>query len=304
MRIKLLYRHGEVWPWSMGKGFENALKELGHDIDVFISEKDSGHQVNQYEALYKFLEEPCDLFLAMGGGDKYRAFHYNEKIREYVRSMKVPRLAYFMESMKTRTITKMRYESTVSLWSHILTCDETELEGIKHLGCKNVEYAPGWVDEKVFYPMDIPVKHEFQFIGYVHKHRLLYVEHFAKHIGMRVGNYGTVEQYAEGINETKVVIGIPSVFQGLAQRVSETLACGKVLLHKVLPEELELSRQVFKDKEHIVFYKTMEEAVELAKYYASHDSEREKIEKSARAEILAKHTILQRAREFIYYAHA
>src|SRR3990167_5742313 len=99
MQISFIYRLGRAWPWSMGKGMELALKELGHNVNVFVSEKNSAYQVAQYESLYEFLQKPCDLLLVMGGGDKFCAFHYDEKIRKHVKNMKVPRLAYFMESM-------------------------------------------------------------------------------------------------------------------------------------------------------------------------------------------------------------
>lgn len=300
--ISLIYRIGGAWPWSMGKGMENALKELGHEVNVFVSEKNSGYQVAQYDNLYEFLQKPCDMLIAMGGGDKYCAFHYNEKIRKHVKNMKVPRLAYFMEGMKTRTITRMRYEKTIPLWTHILTCDETDVEEIRSLGCEKVGYAPGWVDETLFKPTRMPYKHEFQFIGYIHPHRILYVEHFKKHLAMIAGRYATIEEYIQGINETKILIGIPTIMKGYPQRVAETLACGKVLIHKRPAEDFKLSRQLFEDKKHIVLYDTMEEAVELAKYYSEHDDEREKIEENARKEICEKHTILRRAQEFINFA--
>ena len=198
MKINLLYRNGSVWPWSMGQGFENALKELGHKVSIFISEKDSGHQINQYDDLCEFVKIPCDLFIAIGGGDKYCALYYNTPARKALMKLKIPKLAYFMEGMETRTLTKIKYEITVPLWTHILTCDETDVEDIKSLGCKNVAYTPGWIDEKVFYPKGLPIKHEFQFIGYIHKHRLPYVNFFGEKLGMVVGRYDSIEDYEIG----------------------------------------------------------------------------------------------------------
>lgn len=301
MIINFLYRKGAVWPWSMGKGFENALKELGHKVNIFVSEKDSGHQVNQYKDLYKFIKTPCDLFIAMGGGDKYCAFYYDTPARKELMNLQVPKLAYFMEGMNSRTLTRNKYEVTIPLWTHILTCDETDVDWIKSRGCKNVAYIPGWVDEKVFYPKDVPIKYEFQFIGHVHKHREPYIRFFEKELKMRVGKYETIKDYVNGINETKILIGIPTVMRGFPLRVPETLACGKVLLHKRPPDDFPLARQLFKDKKNIVFYDTMEEAVELAKYYSSNNEARKLIEQSARQEILSKHTINRRVQEFIVY---
>ena len=303
LRINFLYRKGLAWPHSMGEGFINALRQLGHEVSVFLSEKDSGYQVNQYKPLHDFIKTPCDLFIAMGGGDKYCAFYYDTPARKELMNLKVPKLAYYMEGMNSRTLTKMKYEVTTKLWTHILTCDETDVKTLKKLGCKNVCYTPGWVDEKMFCPKDVPIKYEFQFIGYVQKHREPYVRFFEKELGMNVGKYETTEDYVNGINETKVLMGLPTIIQGFPQRVSETLACGKVLLHKRPPNEFPICQQLFKDREQIVFYDTVEEAVELAKYYSKHDKERCEIEVNAREEILKKHTILIRAKEFVDYAN-
>ena len=116
-------------------------------------------------------------------------------------------------------------------------------------------------------------------------------------------HYPTVKDYVGGINESKILIGLPSVFKGFTQRVTETLACGKVLLYPALPEYLPRSRSLFQDKKHIVFYNNLEEAVELARYYSLNDLERQKIEEASLQEVLDKHTIKKRAEQFINYAN-
>ena len=119
---------------------------------------------------------------------------------------------------------------------------------------------------------------------------------------MIVGKYETTEDYVVGINETKILMGIPTIMKGFPQRVSETLACGKLLIHKRPAEDFKISRELFKDRKHIILYDTMEEAVALAKYYLEHDDERKTIEENARKEIMEKHTLLMRTREFVNYA--
>src|SRR3990167_2596550 len=119
---------------------------------------------------------------------------------------------------------------------------------------------------------------------------------------MTVGLYEGIPNYVMGINQTKVLMGIPTVMMGFPQRITETMACGKLLIQKRPPSSFKISQQLFEDKKHIVFFDTMEEAVELAKYYLEHEDERKEIGENARKEILEKHTILIRAREFINYA--
>lgn len=303
MRINFLYRWGDAFPWSMGQGFINALEELGHTVISFEAKFNSVNQKPHNKAMLEFLQTPADLILVMGGGDKYCGFYADEEIMDFMCNAKIPRITYFMESMFSRKRTESRYVRSIKCWSHILTVDETDIPEIKKYGCENVDYVPGWVDEKTFHPIELPLRYEFQFIGFPHIHRQPYIEYLQKHLRMVNNHYPTVKDYVGGINETKILVGLPSVFKGFTQRVSETLACGKVLLYPSLPEYLPRSRALFEDKKHIVFYNSLEEAVELARHYSKNDSERKKIERASLREILDKHTIIKRAQQFIMYAH-
>ena len=75
MKINFIYRRGGAFPWSMGQGMENAIKELGHEVNTFIAEKDSVRQIPSYDKFFEFIKTPCDLLLVMGGGDKYYSFY-------------------------------------------------------------------------------------------------------------------------------------------------------------------------------------------------------------------------------------
>jgi spore maturation protein CgeB len=240
----------------------------------------------------------------MGGGDKYCGFYADESIMDFMVNCPIPRLTYFMESMYSRKRTSSRYMRSIKCWSHILTVDETDIISIQNFGCSKVKYISGWVDEKVFRPMpEIKERVEFQFIGFPHIHRQPMIEYLERELGMQNNRYYTLEDYVGGINETRILIGLPSVFNGFTQRVTETLSCGKVLLYPKLPNNFELSKEVFKDRKHILYYNTLEEAVELARFYSANDILRKRIEKQARQEILNKHTIKIRAQQFLDYIH-
>jgi spore maturation protein CgeB len=51
---------------------------------------------------------------------------------------------------------------------------------------------------------------------------------------------------------------------------------------------------LFENKKHLVWFKTPEEAVKLARYYMEHPLEREKIAKQGHKEYLSKHTAQKR----------
>ena len=288
----------------MGQGFINALEELGHTVVFFKARLNSVNQKPHNEAMLEFLKTPADLILAMGGGDKYCGFYADDSIIDFMVHSPIPRITYFMESMFSRKRTESRYLRSIKCWSHILTVDESDILAIKQYGCDNVDYVAGWVDEKVFRPIQLPIRVDFQFIGFPHIHRQPYIEYFKEHLGIENNKYFSLQDYVGGINETKILIGVRSVFKGFTQRVTETLACGKVLLYPSLPDYLPRSKEIFKDKKHIVYYNDMAEAVELGRYYLNNETERKEIEVNARKEILDKHTIKMRAKQFLNYINA
>ena len=77
------------------------------------------------------------------------------------------------------------------------------------------------------------------------------------------------------------------------------MACGTLLLVKYFPG---LST-VFNNKEHLVWYHTKDEAVQLARYYMNATKEREQIAEAGRQEVLAHHTWDHRISEILSFAN-
>ena len=65
------------------------------------------------------------------------------------------------------------------------------------------------------------------------------------------------------------------------------MGSGSMLLTDYAPHIDEL----FEDGKHCVFYRSIDEAVDKARYYLKHDAEREKIARAGFEEVMAKHTI-------------
>jgi len=78
-------------------------------------------------------------------------------------------------------------------------------------------------------------------------------------------------------------------------RVFEGLACKKLLL----TEDVPAIHDHFEDGRHLVLFKTIDEAVEKARYYLAHDNERNHIAAAGYAEFLDKHTYMHRAKHIL-----
>ncbi len=86
--------------------------------------------------------------------------------------------------------------------------------------------------------------------------------------------------------------GTPCAHQ-VSPRVYEALACGAFL---AVDERRDIWK-LFKDKQHLVVFRNVDELRELLTYYLAHPGERDKIARRGREEVLAKHTYVHRARE-------
>ena len=80
-----------------------------------------------------------------------------------------------------------------------------------------------------------------------------------------------------------------------AQGYSETLGCGSFQMVDAKKDVVTL----FKSGEHMVCFKKIGEAKELAKYYLGRPQERKEIAQKGRSEVLAKHTYVHRIEELL-----
>lgn len=99
---------------------------------------------------------------------------------------------------------------------------------------------------------------------------------------------------ADIYRKSKIVFNTAAV-DDIGMRVFEAMATGSFLLTEWTPTLPEL----FENKKHLVWYNSMDEAVELAKYYLEHEEEREAIAKAGMEEVLAKHTYEKRFQDIL-----
>lgn len=86
--------------------------------------------------------------------------------------------------------------------------------------------------------------------------------------------------------ESKVVFNI-------AMKDDVNMRCFEALGSKsfLLTDKVQSIEDIFTDKEHLVLYDSLDDAIEKAKYYIEHDEEREKIALAGYQHVLKHHTI-------------
>ena len=109
------------------------------------------------------------------------------------------------------------------------------------------------------------------------------------------GEPASGQDAADIFRKSKIVFNTAAV-DDFNMRVPESTATGTFLLTEWVPD---LEKAGYIDGKHLVTYRTMDEAVEKAKYYLAHEAEREAIAKAGMEHTLAHHTYVHRAQEML-----
>lgn len=180
---------------------------------------------------------------------------------------------------------------------------------------RNIEIrqAVGWLphaaEPEAYHPFEILKRWDVCFIGHVQTEknyngftRVDALDRLFKEFPNFY--YGTRSPLEEGKNlfedaakkycQAKIVFNV-SIKDDLNMRVQEVLATKSFLLTNWIPT----LEEVYKDGVHLVTYKTLDEMVEKAKYYLTHDKEREKIALAGYKECIAKHTYQERVKKVL-----
>lgn len=176
-------------------------------------------------------------------------------------------------------------------FDHVFVAQKRALEEFKRDGVDAI-----WLPhaaEPLAYPNTPSIKkYDLCFIGHVNDpNRLDALDRMFREFPNFFYGVRRFEEAAEKYCQSKIVFNI-AMRDDINMRVFETLCSGSFLLTNWLPTLGDL----FEDGKHLVTYKTLDEAVEKAKYYIAHDDEREKIAEAGFQEVRSKHTFAHRAK--------
>lgn len=187
--------------------------------------------------------------------------------------------------------------------SHSPSIEKFVADGIPR---EKIHYMPWAAEPTCYRPMPVLEKYDWCFIGTMNNEfRIDLVDRFSKEWPVGINGYlGWMNVHVKGWNQfegaaekycqSKIVLN-EAVQDDLNMRVFEALACKRFLLTEDVPD---LHRH-FVDGKHLVTFKTIDEAVEKAKYYLAHDDERNAIAQAGYDEFMANHTYMHRAKEIL-----
>lgn len=179
--------------------------------------------------------------------------------------------------------------SKAKRFDYVFCAQKRAVEDFEKAGVKSV-WMPHAVEPKAYPYLPSIKRYDICFVGHINsENRVDALDFLFKQFPNFFYGQRLFEEAAEMYCESKIVFNI-SHKDDINMRVFETLATKSFLLTNWIPTLPEL----FEDGKHMVMYKTQEEMVEKAKYYISHDAEREAIAEAGQKEVLKNHTFLNR----------
>lgn len=169
-----------------------------------------------------------------------------------------------------------------------------------------IHYLPWAAEQECFKPYPIIEKYDWSFIGHLNNEfRIDLVDRFCKewplgshgYFGARrseIPGYNVMDDCAKKFSMSRIILN-EAVKEDLNMRVFEALACRRFLLTEEVPDLL----KHFQDGVHLRTFKTVDEAVEIAKYYLAYPEDRGIMAEAGYREFLDKHTYMHRAKEIL-----
>jgi len=174
-------------------------------------------------------------------------------------------------------------------------CQKRAVEEFKRDGIPNPIWMPHAVEPMAYPHIPCIKKYDLGFVGHINsQNRIDALDRMFKEFPNFFWGKRLFEEAAEKYCQSKVVFNI-SIEDDINMRTFEALSTKSFLLTNWIPTLEEL----FTDGVHLVTYKTLDEAVDKAKYYIAHDEEREKIAEAGFNEVRSKHTFKHRVEQVL-----
>lgn len=207
--------------------------------------------------------------------------------------------AYWASDTHIKTATSDSYPHRLEMAKKadfVFCAQKQAVEDMKRDGIPNPIWLPHAVEPQAYPKFDLlSKKYDLCFVGHVssgNREEAL-DKMFAAFPNFYYGQ-NLFDEAARKYAESKVVFNI-AMQNDVNMRCFETLATGSFLLTDWVPSIDEL----FEDGKHLVLYRSLDEAIDKAKYYIEHDEEREKIAQAGYEHVLKNHTIQARVNKII-----
>ena len=179
----------------------------------------------------------------------------------------------------------------------VVFCAQREgVERMKADGVPHAQWLPHAVEPKAYFPFNYIVKkYDIAFVGHINsENRIDALDRMFREFPNFFYGQRLFEEAAQVYSNSKIVFNI-AMDRDVNMRVFEALGTRSLLLTDDIPGIHDL----FEDGKHLVLYRSLDEAVEKARYYMEHEDERARIAQAGYEEVMKNHTFKHRVNTII-----
>ncbi len=212
-------------------------------------------------------------------------------------------MAYWASDTHIKTETSDSYDYRVGMAKKadfVFVAQKDAVERMKKDGV-NAIWLPHAVEPLAYPKFNFASKkYDVCFVGHINSgNRIDALDRLFKEFPNFYYGQKRFEQAAEIYGQSKIVFNI-SMTDDINMRTFEGMATGSLMMTNWIPTIEDL----FEDGKHLVLYRSHDEMVDKAKYYITHDAEREKIAQAGYEEVLCKHTMAHRVQAILDVCHS
>jgi len=254
----------------------NAFKALGHDVTHFASNFEPDNTWGKFD-LHVWVDWGED---ALTGALPYTPI----SMKNLHPSMYVASDTHLGYEYRRNKATEFDYV----FCNQVRAVDEFKLDGVEAV------FLPHAVEPRAYPDQPVMIKkYDLGFVGFVtFEKRAHMLDRMFREFPNFFYGQRLFEDAAEIYRKSRIVFN-EAVKDDINMRCFEVTATGAFLLTEWVPT----LDECFEDGKHLVTYKTMDEAVEKAKYYLEHEDEREAIALAGKEHTLSHHTYQHRIKE-------
>lgn len=173
----------------------------------------------------------------------------------------------------------------------VFCAQKRAVEQMKQDGISNPLWLPHAVEPLAYPTLELAEKkYDVCFVGHMNSsNRMEALDCLFKEFPNFYYGQALFEEAARKYSESRICFNI-AMTDDINMRTFEVMATKSFLLTNWIPT----IEEFFEDGKHLVFYRSLDEMIDKAKYYLAHDEEREKIAQAGYEEVISKHKIQDR----------
>ena len=281
MKLTVIYAFPHnVIEWSTPSSIYEEFRIRGWEVELINIKDEFGNLTEKYLKSFVESDSNPDIVLFMDWG-QYDSIYLDKKYKPnafWVQESGDDPQRFFVNHTLSH---KFHYTITPDYNSY--------LEYIK-MG-RNAEWITHFADTRIYKPYDVPV----EYVGVCSrgKGHSDFIDAIADiSDGQIINTRGFLGEAHGKFLRCGLMVLQNSRFKEVTRRVFEGACCGRLVITDRLPKETKMEEMLV-DREHVVYYDSIEDCIEKINYYAENNDERERIAYNGMQRVLSNYTQVQ-----------